>query len=176
LQRHKLNCLLPIVFITNVLDVLPALEGQEPSESLVSEESLEYEPIYELQSQYLPFYEELIHEPVYDDEPEYELMYEPEPEPEYEGEDEAGTPPQRSYTEPIVEMNDRIAELERRLRQESIRVESPEQSEDESGITEENDEPLPERVATRRATIPPSRKLTNRSSEVETEQSFSSDL
>jgi hypothetical protein len=172
--------------ITNVLDVLPALDEQEVSESSFSEESLEYEPIYEPQPRYLPFYEEPIYEPVYDEEPEYELIYESEPdveyeyepelEPEYEEQDEAGTPLQRSYTEPLVELNDRIAELERRLRQESMRAESREQSEDESAITEENDESVLERVTTRRATIPPSRKPTNRSPEVETEHSFSSDL
>jgi hypothetical protein len=172
--------------ITNVLDVLPALDEQEVSESSFSEESLEYVPIYEPQPRYLPFYEEPIYEPVYDEEPEYELIYESEPdveyeyepelEPEYEEQDEAGTPLQRSYTEPLVELNDRIAELERRLRQESMRAESREQSEDESAITEENDESVLERVTTRRATIPPSRKPTNRSPEVETEHSFSSDL
>lgn len=156
--------------ITNVLDVLPALREQEPSEVSVSEQSLQYEPVHEPQPCYVPFYEEPIYEPMYDEQPEYELIYESEPE------IESGTSPQRSYTEPIVELNDRIAELERRLRIESMQMKSPEESEDESAITEEREEPLPERVATRQTTVPPSRKPTNRSSEVETEQSRASDL
>lgn len=168
--------------ITNVLDTLPAPMEREPSE--VSEEPLEYEPIYYPQPRYLPFYDEPEYEPYYEEPTEYELIfesepeveYDSEPEPEYEEEYESSTPPpQRSYTGPIVDLNDRIEELERRLRQESPRENSTQPSEDDLSIFENREEPPPERIATRQVTLPPSRKTTMRS-EVGTEESFSSDL
>jgi hypothetical protein len=167
--------------ITNVLDTLPALMDREPSEL---EGPLEYEPIYYPQPRYVPFYDEPEYEPYYEEPPEYELIYESEPEveydsepePEYEEEYDTSTPPpQRSYTGPIVNLNDRIEELERRLGKESIRETYTPQSENDLSISEDRDEPLPERIATRQVTIPPSRK-TNMRSEVGTEESFSSDL
>ncbi|KAH5337558.1 hypothetical protein HBI39_064090 [Parastagonospora nodorum] len=159
--------------ITNVLDTLPALMDREPSPL---EGPLEYEPIYYPQPRYVPFYDEPEYEPYYEEPPEYELIYESEPEveydsepePEYEEEYDTSTPPpQRRYTGPIVNLNDRIEELERRLRKESIRETSTPQSEDDLSISDDRDEPLPERIATRQVTIPPSRKTTMRSEEGE---------
>jgi hypothetical protein len=84
---------------------------------------------------------------VYNEDLEYELIFESEPDVEYESEPEpkyeevyeaeygTGTPPQRSYTEPIVDLNDRIAELGRRLRKESLRKVSPNSLKMNSSLT-----------------------------------------
>jgi hypothetical protein len=176
--------------ITSVLETLPSLEYGSPIEE---KDVQDYEPQYHEEPQY---YEEPQHydEPQYYEAPQYydEPQYYEEPqESGYHDEELAESPPQRSYTEPLFELHDRIAELERRLQNETISAESPQHSEREfitpteratsesvafeppiqRNVDEEQDaEPVPpivERIATRRATMSP---------EVSTQQTFSPDL
>ncbi|CBX94975.1 hypothetical protein IAQ61_008416 [Plenodomus lingam] len=95
--------------ITTVLETLPALDFESADE-------LEEQPQYE--ERYEPRY-------YTDPQQQYEL-FEHEP---YE--DYAESPPRRAYTEPINELQNRIADLERRLRRETSRTASPEIEQDD---------------------------------------------
>jgi hypothetical protein len=101
------------------------------------EEQFEPEPVYKRQSSHKPNYDL-----------ELEVEYEPPLEPGYNQDDHAPSPPQRKHTDPIFGLYDRVVELGRELRDDTMQVTSPRHS----LIEAEN--------------VP----------EVENEQSFSSDL
>ncbi|KAF1913544.1 hypothetical protein BDU57DRAFT_558557 [Ampelomyces quisqualis] len=130
--------------ILNVLDTLPAPQYEEPYEM-----EPQFESTYELES---------------------DVEYEPDPESDIYEEESIYDEPQRSYTEPLSQLHDRIMDLERRLEkgppitpsERNITSENV-QSEPSAAIETEERVELPvERVATRRATMPPP-KLISRS-------------
>lgn len=154
--------------IATVLETLPALEARTPLE-----ESRD-EPVFEYQ-----------YEPQVPPDVEPEEEYEAKLEPEYDSEDypETQRRQSRTYTEPILALQDRVADLERRLLGEPIPVASSEYSEGEEEIPEierarteavgfeppvesmaleesELEQPLVKRITTRRSTHTPSRKPT----------------
>ncbi|KAH7078614.1 hypothetical protein FB567DRAFT_450553 [Paraphoma chrysanthemicola] len=150
--------------ITSVLETLPALEYGSPIEETEEpqyreetqhyEESRYYEePQYYEQTKYgeEPHYYE---EPQFYPEPQYS-EHQPEVEDYEEGPGEST--PQRSYTEPLFELHDRIAELERRLQKSSPAADSPRHSEKEFITPFERAATSASRESALQATIRPSR-------------------
>ncbi|KAL1611747.1 hypothetical protein SLS59_000466 [Nothophoma quercina] len=156
--------------ITTVLETLPALDFEPQVEGL--DEQPEYEQVYEPETQYIE-----------------------EPEVAYEN----YTLPQRSYTEPLVELQDRVADLERLLRKQSVPLTSSEYDESFSLVPlervttsetvdfeppvermaeqepEEDQALMPEtleRIVTRQTTFSPSRKSTTMSQRFDNQSPF----
>jgi hypothetical protein len=150
-----------IASVSSFLDSLPGSVYQLSNEKSETHEPFDdrhpSEPVYGERRLSRPTYEELFepkpvyrkqssHKPKCDSEPEVE--YEPLFEPGYDQDDHAPSLPQHSHTDPIFGLYDRIVELGRHLRDDTMRVTSPRHS----LVQAEN--------------VP----------EVEKEQSFSSDL
>jgi hypothetical protein len=131
------------------------------------EEHLQSEPVYTRQFSY---------KPKYDTEPEFE--YEAPLEPEYDEDDHSSSPPQRIHTDTIFGLYDRIIEIGRALREDTMRVTSPQYSmvETEAAEGEQLDERTSGRVTTHRTMSMPREQFTSTPPAVETAQSFSSDL
>jgi hypothetical protein len=144
----------------------PAYDEQ-PSSEPAYKEHLQSEPVYRRQSSY---------KPKYDTEPEFE--YEAPLEPEYDQDDHPSSPPQRTHTDTIFGLYDRIIEIGRALREDTMLVTSPRYSmvEAETAEGEQLDERTSGRVTTHRTMSMPREQFTSTPPEVETAQSFSSDL
>ena len=138
--------------ITTVLETLPALgfeSSGEPDEQLQFEQ--DYGP---------PDY------------PGLESQYEEEEHALYE--DYAESPPRRTYTAPISDLQDRIADLERRLGNDSIRAISPELEEHEAEFAGETMALPIQSVATKTSTYPSSQSFMLRQ-QADRERSFPSE-